>query len=464
MQVPILQGMYSSGVDYRSYLPRNMVPVPKGQGISDGYLRPAFGIDSFATGVGNDRGAYKWNGECYRVSGESLIKVASDGTVTVLGSIYGSEIVAFSESFDVLSISGGGSLYYWDGTTLTQNTDPDLGNVVDHEWVDGYFMSTDGEFLIVTELNDRYSVVTTKYGSSEISPDPILSIWRPSSEVYALNRYTIEAFQNVGGTNFPFQRIPGAQVKQGTIGTRMNVSFAGSIAFVGSGRNEPPSVYIMSPGDAVKIATRDIETILAGYSEDVLAQCSMEAMQDKANNLLKINLPDQTLVYDAAASAALSMPVWYQLDSGLGAKSRYAGQNAVWCYDKWIVADPASSRIGALSNAHQLHYGSQVSWEFHTPFIYAEGGGVIQELELVCLTGAVTSGNNPFIYTDYSVDGETWSLPLETRVGALGERGKRIAWRRLGRVRHQRIHRFYGSSDAFISVTRLDAKVEPLNG
>jgi hypothetical protein len=106
---------------------------------------------------------------CYRVMGTKLVTVASNGTVTVLGDVGGptTELVTMDYSFDVLAIASGGRLYYWIpvNTTATsvwnptapilrQVTDPDLGVVLDFCWVDGYFMTTDGANLVVTELSD----------------------------------------------------------------------------------------------------------------------------------------------------------------------------------------------------------------------------------------------------------------------------------------------------------------------
>jgi hypothetical protein len=104
-------------------------------------------------------------------------------------------------SFDRLAIASGGRLYYWNGT-LTQVTDPDLGVVLDVVWVDGYFMTTDGESLVVTELSDPTQVNPLKYGSSEVDPDPVVALLKLRNEVYALNRNTIEVFDNVGGEFF----------------------------------------------------------------------------------------------------------------------------------------------------------------------------------------------------------------------------------------------------------------------
>jgi hypothetical protein len=68
---------------------------------------------------------------------------------------------------------------------VRQVTDPDLGVVLDVVWVDGYFMTTDGEFLVVTELTDPTQVNPLKYGSSEVDPDPVVALLKLRNEVYA---------------------------------------------------------------------------------------------------------------------------------------------------------------------------------------------------------------------------------------------------------------------------------------
>ncbi len=206
MQIPILNGIYTdNGPDFRTSYPVNMMPVPKNSGISSGYLRPGDGIVSNGSGPGVDRGGVSWNGTCYRVMGTKLVTVASNGAVTVLGDVGGpvDTLVTFDYSFDRLAIASGGRLYYWNGV-LTQVTDPDLGVVLDFCWVDGYFMTTDGTSLVVTELSDPTQVNPLKYGSSEVDPDPVVALLRLRNEVYALNRNTIEVFDNVAGEFSPF--------------------------------------------------------------------------------------------------------------------------------------------------------------------------------------------------------------------------------------------------------------------
>jgi hypothetical protein len=102
-------------------------------------------------------------------------------------------------------------------------------------------------------------------------------------------------------------------------------------------------------------------------------------------------------------------------------------------------------------------------WEFGTLITYNEGrGAVFHELELVGLPGRVVFGLDPVIWTSYSLDGETWSQERLIKAGRQGERLKRMVWRQQGKMSHYRIQRFRGTSDARISLARLEATIEPL--
>jgi len=463
-QIPILNGIYTdNGPDIRTSYPVNLIPVPTVSGISAGYLRPADGIVTFGSGPGVDRGGINWRGECYRVMGTKLVKIFSDGNVTTLGDVGGSGLVTFDYSFDRLAVASSGSLYYWNGATLTKVTDPDLGTVIDFVWVDGYFMTTDGESLIVTELNDPTQVNPLKYGSSEADPDPVVALLKVRNEVYALNRNTIEVFNNVGGDFFPFARIEGAQIMKGTVGTFACTVYLDAVAFLGSGRNETVSVFLGANSGTVKIATREIEQLLKTYTEAQLSAVKLETKVDEGHQHLWIHLPDRTIVYDAAASAALGQPVWFTLTSGLSGFSEYRARNLVWCYDKWLVGDTASVSHGYLSDTISSQYGNSARWEFGTLILYNDGrGAIIYDLELVSLTGRVAFGLNPQIATSYSLDGQTYSQDNYIRVGGPGNRAKRLRWFRQGAMRNWRIQRFRGDSQAHLSFLRLEAAIEPL--
>lgn len=451
MQVPILSGIAADDTpDFRTTYPINLVPVPKPQGISDGYLRTAAGVYSSGEGPGVARGGILWDGLIYRVMGTKLVSISSTGALTELGDVGGSGPVSMVYSFDRLAVASNEKLFYWDKSTLTEVTDPDIGTVLDVEWSDGYFITTDGENIVVTELLDPTSVDPLKYGSSEVDPDPINKIHKIRDEIYSVGRYTIEAFQNVGGSGFPFAVIRGAQVLKGSVGTHASAVFMDAIAFVGSGRNGSIGVHIATGGDSRKISTREIDIVLAGY--DDLSGIFVESVEDRGHETVMIHLSDQTLCYDAAASASIGRPVWYSLDAGAG--SAYRARYFVWANNCWNVADVSTAKFGKVDQERATVWGESARWQFGLPIIYNNTAKAeINSVELVGLNGAGT------VSAQWTENGIDWS-PLDART--LASRNDRPRWLRQGVMHLRRMYRFSGVTASPISIASCEADIKGL--
>lgn len=468
MQIPILKGIYTTDdrADYRTAYPRNLIPVPKRQGLSLGYLRPSEGLDVAVITTGTDRGGIIWRGEHYRVLGSNLVRVSIDNDIIVIGDVGDDgRLVTFARGFDNLGIASNQNLFIYDGSTLQKNVDPDLGVVLDLVWIDGYYMTIDGEFLTVTELTDPLAVNLLKFGSSEIDPDNVVALVKIRNEVLAVNRYTVETFDNVGGLadQFPFRRIEGAQLNRGAVGTHAAVEFRQALAFVGSSIDEAIAVWIGANGTTSKISTREIDQILEEYTEEELSLISIETRLFKNHENLYIHLPNETLVYDANASRELGTPVWYTLDSGNEEKSRYRAFNYLYVHNKWYCGDPLSTNLCCMTDAHSHHYGEVIGWQFGTDIIFNDTNGfIVHEIKLTGLTGRVDPDIEPMIYTSHSQDGVDFTQERPKSVGARYDKRKKIIWHRLGETNYQRIQRFRGTSEAHIGVARLDAAIEGL--
>ena len=457
MQINILNGIYTdNNADFRTSLPHNLMPVAYESGISNGYLRPCDGVTNFGDGTlsGVDRGGITFLDNHYRVNGINLYQIFSDGSTNLIDTVGGYSQCSLAYSFTHLAVASAGKLYLWDGTTFGQVTDTDLGIVKDVIFIDGYFMTTDGESLVVTDLGNPYSVNNLKYGSSEVDPDPVVALEKIRNEVYAVNRYTIEAFYNAGTEFFPFKRIEGSRIMKGAIGTHAVCEFMGMLAFVGGDQKESPSVYMGINSNANKIASREIDTILQKYTELELSETVLEYRIDKDYQHLWVRLPDQILVFDFGLTQKMGSPIWFTMDSGI--------KNIYWEYDRWLCGDDAGN-IGYLDDSVSTRFGEKLDWQFDTQLTYNESrSAIVHDLELVTLAGRTKLGIDPTIFMSYSHDGITWSDERIAKVGTIGERDKRIAWRRNGMFRKFRINRFRGNSDTFASFVRLEAQLEGL--
>jgi hypothetical protein len=467
MQVSILSGVYSQkGPDFEASYPVNLVPNFQETSISEGYLRSAPGIDVFAVGTGTDRGGYNWNGTLYRVSGTTLLSVSSTGIASIVGDVGGSSRVSFASSFDRMGIASNEELWYYDGTTLSQVTDPDLGVVLDVVWQDGYFITTDGTNIVITELNDPTQVDPLAYGSAEADPDSILGLLTIRGELYVLGQRTIEVFYNTGvvtdAAPFPFQRQRGAQIDKGIVGTHAKCLFLDSFAFCGAARNEQPKIYVAGLGQATAISTRGIERMLAAVADP--STIVLEARNGDGANSLYVHLPDQTLVYDHEASQAAQTPVWYRLASGIYADQAYRARNFVYAYGQWHCGDIQSFNLGVLVDDNDNQFGDKTEWKFDCQLVYSQGkGGICHDLELVGFYGRATPGSEPIAFMSWTDDGVAWSQERAARTGFSGQRSLRVAWRRNGFFRQWRAFRFRGITGTPVSFSRLEANIEQLN-
>lgn len=329
MQVPILNGIWTDGAaDFRTAYPVNMAPIPKEQGISKGCLRPADGIVSLGTGPGIDRGGTNWNGTLYRVMGTKLVSVNSAGVATTIGDVGGTGQVRFAQGFGRLAIASGGHLFYWDGVTLSQVADPDLGTVLDLLWVDGYYMTTDGQYLVVTELADPTSVNPLwrpgPCGNASRSPDhgPASRCWRQEPRI-ALPPQSV--------------RHPHRWSRQRTGVPMTDINRLSAVSSVSAGDQIP--VFSTANGDARRAALSVLLAYLQANMTDAVAETLTASEYVKTTAVAVAALPAAATAGAGARATVTDSNA--TLTAGIGAVVAAGGANIVP-----VFSDGTNWRIG----------------------------------------------------------------------------------------------------------------------
>lgn len=450
--IPIISGVLASNqAQFNQSLPINLEPVLIDSKISKGQLRATAGAIGFATGPGIDRGGVFWNGVAYRVMGTKFVSVSAE-LVTIIGDVGGFGPVQFDNSFDRLGIASDGLFFYYDGISLTQVTDPDLGTVVDFIWINGYFMTTDGTSLVVAELSDPTAVDPLKYGSSETDPDPVTGLEEVRDEVYAINRYTVDVFRNVGGNGFPFTLVKGATIPYGGVSASAKCGFDESFAFVGSAKEEALGVYIAGNGTAEKISSRLVDDYLAADPNPAGIICENRSSKDEKR--LFLHLSDKTLVYLRSASRKVGEPVWYVAQSQ-GAPYRIRG--AVECGGKFMVADLQTGALGWLLDDVSTHFGQDAGWRFDAGLIYNDGQSAI--LNAIDLIGLPWRGGNSTIFMSITSDGQNFGPERPLKITS---RFTRMQWRPHMRIRQYAGLRFRGNDSSMPGFAACNVTAEPL--
>ena len=191
--IPLIKGQRKSKYDYRDNLPVNMTAVASQVEGDTGYLLAHDGLTEFAQTSGTARGGYfnERLNRHFRVSGNNLESVATDGVIENIGAIAGQGTVSFAESFNSLAIVAGGRFYLYDEAGLQEVVSDNLGVPIDITWFSGIYVMTDGEFIYNTSLSDETEIRVLDYVSSEFASDPIKGLLRTdSNQIVAFNRYS----------------------------------------------------------------------------------------------------------------------------------------------------------------------------------------------------------------------------------------------------------------------------------
>jgi len=424
--------------DYRDALPVNMYAIRRDILGAKGYMIGYPGLTKLADGEGADRGGTyneRFSNQ-YRVSGKKLISVSAAGVVVELGDIPGTSQARLIDfySFNTQGIIANGSFYlYSPGSGFQEVVDPDLGSPIDGVWVDQYYFMTDGRYLFHTDLTDETSIDPLNYATAEFMPDPSLGLAKTQdNKVMVFGRYSLEYFVNVATDDFAFSRVVTRAQKIGIVATHAKCESSGKFYITGGYRDNAVGVYIIAVGSATKVSTREIDKILAKYSEPELADMRMECRTENNTTFILVHLPEETLCFNETIATEFGKEMaWTLLKSGTG-NAVYQGINGVLDprSGKWVYGDKLGSKIGILDNDVSTQYDAIAEWLLYTPLINLEMFS-IDELKIETIPGHTTT-LGATVAVSITYNGVTYGREHWMQYGAPREYGQNFILRRLG--------------------------------
>jgi hypothetical protein len=391
----------------------------------------------------------------YHVNDNSLLSEDVSGTITNHGSIPGSGQVSLANNGQYLVIViPGVSAYAYDNTTglLAQITDPDFQTSDTVVFKDGYFVfsATDGKQFFNSALNDPFSYDALDTGTAEINPDRIVALHVNHNELFVGGLETIELFQNVGGTGFPFQRIPGANIQKGVHAKFSLVEFDNTFCFAGGGLNERTAIWkVTGSSSVVKISSNTIDNEIQKFTRDEIDNAFALTWSERGQffaawTFRSERIPNRTFVYNATASALMGANVWFELQRGLNKLGNDWGvQSIVAAHGKLLLGDTTTGVIGELDQDTLTYYGEHIYRRMVTAPFSQEGLPIFAgEFEATFENGVgltTGQGSDPVVRMDKTDDGgRTFSPETKRNIGKIGEYGRRSIWRRQGRFPVQR--------------------------
>lgn len=429
--------------DYRDNLPVNMVGIDR-EILGDlGYLITHSGLSEFGdTGEsGVCRGGY-WNDRQnihFRVIGTSLYDIDKNGVSVNLGAISGSDQVSMTHSFNTQAIVTDGRMWLYDGFSLNEVIDPELGDPIDITWINNYYFLTDGENLYHTDITDETSISPLKFATSEFSPDPTLAVAKTQdNQVLVLNRFTTEYFIDQATENFAFTRIEGKAIKSGVVGTHCKCELRGVFYVIGGGRTEDVSIHRIDAGKYTPIATREVDKVLATYTDEELEKAVMETRVEDGQDYIVVRLPRETLIYNFSIAQKYGNRIaWSIVETGIDVPEKWRGRNGI--YDprisQYVYGDGKDSRYGLLNEKIATQYGEACQQEFYTTMVNLDSQS-IDSIEINTIPGHQLTIDDVKLSVSLTYNGLQFGAEYFNLYGEQNDYNHRFILRRLGYVGH----------------------------
>lgn len=132
------------------------------------------------------------------------------------------------------------------------------------------YCPADGSPVFFSEVGDAGTVDVLSFFDAEQLPDENNQVWTLKNILYIAGTDSIEQFQNRGTIPVPFVRSNAGAIDTGFIGGRLE--YKNTFLFVGRDKNQDFGIYSIGSGIAPKISNKFIDTMLATYTADELAE------------------------------------------------------------------------------------------------------------------------------------------------------------------------------------------------
>lgn len=399
---------------------------------SPAILRGAPGLKLFTTvGNGPIRGARNVEGQLFIVSDTRLFRVSVAGVSTVLGSIPGSQRVSMSHNQvsggNELIVANGGSGYFWNTSdeTFGQITDTDYPGARVVDFIDGYLaqLKPDRKSWFHSDLNTAQSYLGLDFYQAESLPDNIISLMRAHSELWIFGQQTIQPFVNTGAAEGTFAPAAGTTIERGCAATFSPAMVDNSPFWLG----DDGSVYRANGYSPMRVSTFAMEQAIAGLN---WANAFSMEYEDRGHKIYYLTFPDddgKTWGYDCATQR------WHRRESYN--LSRWRVNTLTYFNNQWIAGDFENNRLYTVEWDHYLEHDRPLVATRKTAYLHDEQNWVkLPALELLMNTGKTAIANTDhFVSLRYSDDGgHNFSNWKTKSLGAVGEYGKRVRFRRLG--------------------------------
>lgn len=454
-----------AGGDYRhksrslsAQITRNFFPqVQTSTAEAEYTLEPTPGLKMFSAGSGFDRGMLEHRNVLYKVTGTTLASINSAGTRANLGVIPGSArcvLMGFGES--VLIVSSG-SVYEWDGSTLTMATDPDFETPDSVAVLNSLAIyDGDGGRFGVSDVGDPLAVNGLNYATAESDADALIRVFVYGQNLFLMGEKTIEQWWNSGEGNPPFDRIEGGIFQIGLAALHSVAATKRVMYFLGNDRN----VYRMvSSGFENNFTPQPILRLFQKYAVVSDAIGMIIPYQSKDLFILKFPTENKTWCYIEGVD-------WIELSSSsndfLGVAGRWKGNSYAYAFSKHLVADEDGNVLEfddeTYTDNGDVIKRARIMSSLHGGLLGAPGKHV--ELDSVRITAEMGQEDGIIMLSVSEDGGKTFSPEMWASVGETGDFMKELRWDGLNMRGMSVVIKLTTSDPTYFSIHSMGAEVK----
>ncbi len=330
--------------------------------------------------------------------------------------------------------------------------------------------SDPGRQFNISGLNDFTIWDPLQFGIKEGRSDYINSVLCDHEQLILFGTESIEIWQNIGVPEFPFQRIPGAFIQDGSVAIYAPCSVGPTFCWLGGGPDGQTRAYQANGLQPQRISTHAQEWAWNAPGFSVRDAVSY-SYQNAGHLHWVIGFWEQqkTWVYDTTTSLWHERALWNAPGSNF---LRYKAWFHVFIPEwgpggRHIVGDPVTGKLYEMSSSFYDDDGTPIQCQRAFPHLINENQYAYHHrLEILAEMGALNPGDPiPLIGLDWSDDhGHTWATATTGRLmpmAASGNYVKRAAFRRLGKAR-DRVYRV--GINARTKVAFIDTFLEATQG
>jgi hypothetical protein len=371
-----------------------------------------------------------------------------------------------------LFVACNGPSFIYNTTTnvFAQITDPDFPGAVTVGYLDGYFVFNEpnSQRLWVTQLLDGTSVDPLDFASAEGSPDGVAGIIIDHREAWVFGTNSVEVWYNVGGVDFPLQRIQGAFNEIGCVAPYSIAKLDNGVFWLGADARGQGIVYRANGYTGQRISTHAVEWQIQQYTDLSDAVAYTYQQDGHAFYVLIFPSADTTWVYDVSTQA------WHERAGFTnGDFTRHRSNCQMSFNNKIIVGDYATGVIYAFDLDTYADNGQIQKW-LRSWRALPTGQNNLKRtaqhtLQLDCESGVglnLGQGDDPEVMLRWSDDGgHTYSNEHWSQLGKIGQYYRRVFWRRLGMTLklRDRVYELSGTDPVKIAIMGAEILISPTN-